>query len=152
MYEKERNRRSSIVNLNVLCYCENLWCEKFARNFRQGKMPLLKHQFIDSSANIQLSKRLRWFHNWIFTFVKHQRRWVAISLTQQKINKYYSGNSTNFSRNLFAVDKKRNERQKERHTNEICFYTYDHLLDIFLNIRVSRNWTNTTNEKNRVMQ
>lgn len=30
-----------------------------------------------------------------------------------------------------------NERSRNR-TNEICFYTYDHLLDIFLDIRVSR--------------
>lgn len=46
--------------------------------------------------------------------------------------KYLTNSSLISFASLFS-----NERSRNR-TNEICFYTYDHLLDIFLDIRVSR--------------
>lgn len=38
------------LECNFLRICENLWCEKFARNFRQGKMSARK------STQIQLTR------------------------------------------------------------------------------------------------
>lgn len=130
--------------MNVFCKVRNCGRKNLLEISVKEKC-LRKHKLLDSSAKIRLSKRFRSLHNWIFIFVKH--RWVAISLTQQKKMKNYSVNSTNFSRNFLLWTK--SETKEERHTNEICFYTYDHLLDIFLNIRVSHIWTNN---KRRVLQ
>lgn len=40
---------------------------------------------------------------------------------------------------------------RQQNTNEICFYTYDHLLDIFLSIRVSREMNKLPRE-NRIFR
>lgn len=90
----------------------------------------------DSSANVQLSKRFRSFHNWILMLVKQHASLGDNFIDAANKMKNFSRKSTNFSQNFLLLTK---SEIREENTNEICFYTYDHLLDIFLNIRVSRD-------------
>lgn len=128
-----------------------MWCEKLLEIIVKEKRLCIKIQ-CDSSANAQLSKWLRYLaDNWSL-YTRHRARRTTISLPRQKMIKIILEiPQFSHAKNLFVATKRLGKGKWDRNTNEICFYTYDHLLDIFLNIRVSRIWTNESPKyRNRI--
>lgn len=113
-------------------------CSKFPsrKNVRSKKHP----NTIDSSADFQLFERFRSLHNWSFSFVKPSKtsaEWKFHWRSKQNEKLFWKVHKL-LTNPFLLLTKSETRESRERHTNEICFYTYDHLLDIFLNIRVSR--------------